>query len=1323
MSQLAIEILKKAKKEKATFVDLGNCGLTRYLPDELFDDYFIENLEELSLGNVTKNYLGSQMEDRWVKYSFSEINYYKTPNKGNKNIFSNSSLNKISSLLCLSKLWIAYEYNVKGDLESMSFIKGCKNLEEIYIVNNQISKIEGLNEKLQTLRLSGNKISKIEALNLNLKTLDLGKNQINKIEGLNENLLTLNLSWNQISKIEGLNKNLETLELGWNKISKIEGLNENLLTLDLSKNQIGNIEGLNENLKILNLSENQISNIKGLNENLQTLYLGRNQISKIEGLNENLQSLELSENLINKINGLNKNLHTLNLFKNKINKLEGLNENLKILDLRYNKIEKIENLNENLLTLNLGSNQISKIEGLNENLQNLHLSGNQISKIEKLPKNLVRLEIDNNKVSKIENLNSSLQELFLLSNDIEKIEGLNSNLKLLDLTNNQIGKLEGLNPFLEALYIRSNNITVLENLNNNLFFLDISDNRIHTITKLNSAIKILDLRENKIESIVKLIPYLKKKKDPLKLIVSHELIFTTGSLIINLFENPLTTPPMEIVMKGNEAVIRYFEEKKKSKEVHKLESYKSKEIKLIIVGNPNVGKTYLSSFLSSNGKKLPDKSISTHGMIDHSFKYILPNKEEIKVRLLDFGGQEYYHDTHHLFFTNDTAYFLLWDNKTNNFKTNTAIRFSESDKIEKEESFVCYSLPYWLDAIKFFVTKRDDEKERYNILEEERKLEIKESFEGSKLNKSVKKIYTNIENALHPVNRSLRSNELSNIDESNPVNVKPEEKKDNPNKFKNVILVETKRGEGGYSLIDNDEIMKYKDLIHSMVSISMSKDENNKIISKGTNSLKENFEDIVDRLLIGEWPGYNKLIVEFFDNADSVKSKKVLSDTGVDYSKLVIDLEKCRKLFNEIMKSNDIDYVYESVNAKDLCNYLSNRGYILYFDDDNICLFPSKLTERIYKILDIKFHLGGIITKEESKKIIKEVALIELMKKFKLLIEHPNGKDFIIPQNLPDNYNSTIALFMNTFKTPLLCYELTGYIHKNIIQEVFHEFGKDLIKDSVENFIWKNGLVIRIDKEVKEDNEDKKDHELYKIEFSHGDKRRITISQLQHDPDYKSLKEIMGRIDKLLLNREHIKKVSIDGESFVSLKKLNEYSKQNIYQLKEGEKTYRVADFRFWMDDDSKENLMKKLFISYSSEDSEFMKRFLTHLSPYKAKGTIDYWHDRMIEPGSKWDDSIKKNMEESDIVIFLISPDLLATEYVMNDELLKAIELSDQHKCKLFFVQVKDCMWEKTNVGKYQQVLNDNEGKEIESIKYPDNDSSWKLVLKKLEKLLDRKE
>lgn len=102
-----------------------------------------------------------------------------------------------------------------------------------------------------------------------LKELDLSNNQITKIEGLEElqQLQSLHLNSNQISKIKGLeqNENLKLLNVISNQISKIEGLeqNENLEILFLDSNKISNIEGIDNliNLKIFTVNENPIRKI------------------------------------------------------------------------------------------------------------------------------------------------------------------------------------------------------------------------------------------------------------------------------------------------------------------------------------------------------------------------------------------------------------------------------------------------------------------------------------------------------------------------------------------------------------------------------------------------------------------------------------------------------------------------------------------------------------------------------------------------------------------------------------------------------------------------------------------------------------------------------------------------------------------------------------------------------------------------------------------------------------------------------------------------------------------------------------------------------
>lgn len=73
--------------------------------------------------------------------------------------------------------------------------------EELDLNNNQITKIEPLNDGLMYLWLRNNQITKIENLNENLKELDLDNNQITKIENLNENLEFLYLRDNPVTKI------------------------------------------------------------------------------------------------------------------------------------------------------------------------------------------------------------------------------------------------------------------------------------------------------------------------------------------------------------------------------------------------------------------------------------------------------------------------------------------------------------------------------------------------------------------------------------------------------------------------------------------------------------------------------------------------------------------------------------------------------------------------------------------------------------------------------------------------------------------------------------------------------------------------------------------------------------------------------------------------------------------------------------------------------------------------------------------------------------------------------------------------------------------
>ncbi len=62
---------------------------------------------------------------------------------------------------------------------------------------------------------------------------------------------------------------------------------------------------------------------------------------------------------------------------------------------------------------------------------------------------------------------------------------------------------------------------------------------------------------------------------------------------INIAKNPLEQPPMEIVNISKEAVISYFNDLSRGG------SFINKDVKLILVGNSEVGKTTLAKYLNN----------------------------------------------------------------------------------------------------------------------------------------------------------------------------------------------------------------------------------------------------------------------------------------------------------------------------------------------------------------------------------------------------------------------------------------------------------------------------------------------------------------------------------------------------------------------------------------------------------------------------------------------------------------------------------------------------------------------------------------------------
>jgi internalin A len=103
-----------------------------------------------------------------------------------------------------------------------------------------------------------------------------------------------------------------------------------------------------------------------------------------------------------------------------------------------------------------------------------------------------------------------------------------------------------------------------------------------------------------------------------------------------------------------------------------------------------------------------------------------------------------------------------------------------------------------------------------------------------------------------------------------------------------------------------------------------------------------------------------------------------------------------------------------------------------------------------------------------------------------------------------------------------------------------------------------------------------------------------------------------------------------------------------------------------------------KLFISYAREDEKWRNVLKPNLDLLQREGLVQVWHDGQIVAGTKWDEEIKRKLEEADLYLFLMSVDLLNSDYVQSTELAIARKRHEEDKARLVPVIVRKCSWER---------------------------------------------
>jgi hypothetical protein len=115
-----------------------------------------------------------------------------------------------------------------------------------------------------------------------------------------------------------------------------------------------------------------------------------------------------------------------------------------------------------------------------------------------------------------------------------------------------------------------------------------------------------------------------------------------------------------------------------------------------------------------------------------------------------------------------------------------------------------------------------------------------------------------------------------------------------------------------------------------------------------------------------------------------------------------------------------------------------------------------------------------------------------------------------------------------------------------------------------------------------------------------------------------------------------------------------------------------------------------KIFFCYAHEDEELLNKLKTHLRPLQRQGLIDIWYDRDISAGTKWEEEIEKHLNEANIILLLVSPDFMDSDYCYGKEMRQALERDQRGEACVIPIIFRPALWKMPPLSKLQVLPRD---------------------------------
>lgn len=115
-----------------------------------------------------------------------------------------------------------------------------------------------------------------------------------------------------------------------------------------------------------------------------------------------------------------------------------------------------------------------------------------------------------------------------------------------------------------------------------------------------------------------------------------------------------------------------------------------------------------------------------------------------------------------------------------------------------------------------------------------------------------------------------------------------------------------------------------------------------------------------------------------------------------------------------------------------------------------------------------------------------------------------------------------------------------------------------------------------------------------------------------------------------------------------------------------------------------------EVFCCYAREDQEMLEHLKKHLMPLQRSSQITIWSDTNLNAGVEWEKELHQHLESADLILLLISPDFMSSDYCYSTEMKRAIERHDQGSAHVIPILLRPTFWQNEPFAKLQIVPTD---------------------------------